>query len=71
MSVVEAAFNESYATRAIYLDDIPVGFFMWVEETASKISIWHFMVDRKHQQKGIGRIALNAVLDEIRQMPSI
>ena len=55
-SLVESMFNEGYETRAIYLNEVVVGFFMWVYENQEKVSIWRFMVDQKHQQKGIGRI---------------
>lgn len=70
-SVVESKFNEGYETRAIYADDEPVGFFMWVLESADKTSIWRFMIDQKHQKKGIGRKALNLALEEIRQSPGL
>lgn len=70
-SLVEATFNDDYETRAIYLDDTPVGFFMWVKETAAKVSIWRFMVDQHHQQKGIGRLALDYALDDIKQNGAI
>ncbi|MGB1299570.1 MAG: GNAT family N-acetyltransferase, partial [Psychrobium sp.] len=65
-SLVEAQFNEGYVTRAIYQADSAVGFFMWVKETPSKISIWRFMVDEKFQKHGIGRIALKLALAEIK-----
>lgn len=70
-SLVESMFNEGYETRAIYLEQEPVGFFMWVQESIYKISIWRFMVDKKHQQKGIGRKALKLALDEIRQVTDL
>lgn len=66
-SLVEAQFNEGYITRAIYKDQAVVGFFMWVRESTSKISIWRFMVDKQHQNQGIGRLALDLALDEIKQ----
>ncbi|KKE82561.1 hypothetical protein N481_25480 [Pseudoalteromonas luteoviolacea S4047-1] len=44
---------------------------MWVQESNKRISIWRFMVDKKYQQKGIGRKALNLALDEIKQAPDI
>ena len=65
-SLVESMFNEGHTTRAIYLAEEPVGFFMWVKETPEKMSIWRFMVDQKHQQKGIGHKALMLALDEIK-----
>lgn len=70
-SLVEAQFNEGYYTRSIVRDDATVGFFMWVQETTSKVSIWRFMVDEKYQKQGIGRIALNLALAEIKAMTDI
>ena len=70
-SLVESQYNEGYETRAIYVQDEPVGFFMWVQESTSKISIWRFMVDKKHQQKSIGRIALNLALVEIQKVSDL
>jgi diamine N-acetyltransferase len=66
-SLVESQFNEGYETRAIYADAEPVGFFMWVEESKSKTSIWRFMIDKAHQQKSIGRTAFNLALAEIKK----
>lgn len=65
-SLVESMFNEGYETRGIYCNDEPIGFFMWVKESISRVSIWRFMIDHNHQQKGVGRIALNLALDEIK-----
>ena len=70
-SLVESMFNEGYETRAIYLDNKPVGFFMWVKESRTKVSIWRFMIDHKHQKNGIGRQALNLALAEIKQLANI
>lgn len=66
-SLVESMYNEGYETRAIYLGEEPVGFFMWVQEIPERISIWRFMVDSKFQKQGIGRHALMLVLNEIKQ----
>ena len=66
-SLVEAAYNDGHTCRAIYLAQQPVGFFMWVQETAQLISIWRFMVDKQYQQQGIGRQAMALALAEIEQ----
>ena len=66
-SIVESKYNDGYETRVIYLKEAPVGFFMWVKESEIKVSIWRFMVDKKHQQKSIGRTALNLALAEIKK----
>ena len=68
-SLVEAAYNHGYSIRAICLDEEPVGLVMWVQDSASKASIWRFMIDKDYQKKGIGRMALGLALDEIKKNP--
>ena len=70
-SLVEAHYNSGYTCKAIYLNGVPVGFFMWVQETPSKVSIWRFMVDQTHQNKGIGRKALAMAIEEIKATPKL
>lgn len=70
-SLVEAAYNEGYVCRGIYQDEEPVGFIMYVLESSTKASIWRFMVDQQFQNKGIGRIALNLAIDEIKHIPNL
>ncbi|OTA15707.1 GCN5 family acetyltransferase [Xenorhabdus vietnamensis] len=64
--LAQSKFYPLYQTRAICLDGEPVGFFMWVPDVDQRITIWRFMVDKNHQNKGIGRKALSLALDEIR-----
>ena len=70
-SIVESKYNEGYETRVIYMKEEPVGFFMWVKESEIKVSIWRFMVDKNHQQKSIGRAALNLALAEIKKVSGL
>lgn len=70
-SLVESTYNDGYETRAVYLKEQPVGFFMWVQESMVKVSIWRFMIDKEYQQKSIGRIALNLALAEIKKTSSL
>ena len=70
-SIVESKYNEGYETRVIYMKEEPVGFFMWVKESGIKVSIWRFMVDKKHQQKSIGRVSLNLALAEIKKVSDL
>lgn len=65
-SLVESFYNEGHTTRAIYVEEKPVGFFMWVKESDTKISIWRFMIDQAMQNQGIGREAMNLALAEIK-----
>ncbi|MCT6516734.1 MULTISPECIES: GNAT family N-acetyltransferase [Enterobacterales] len=70
-SLVEAAYNENYVVRGIYLSNEPIGFFMWVKENDHKIAIWRFMIDKAYQNKGLGRKALHLALSEIKQNKEI
>ncbi|HHA2860334.1 MULTISPECIES: GNAT family N-acetyltransferase [Stenotrophomonas] len=70
-SLVQAAFNPGYQTRAILADGELVGFFMWVPETPQRTSIWRFMVDQRWQGRGIGRRALELALVQIRATPGL
>jgi len=70
-SLAEAAYNEIYVVQAIYKNDLPVGFFMWVPTEESKIEIWRFMVDKKYQKLGIGRQALILAIQKIALDPEI
>jgi diamine N-acetyltransferase len=70
-SLVEAAYEPDRHPRAIYQQDQLVGFIMWVQETPQRVSIWRVMVDRQFQQQGIGRVALQLALGEIRQMAGV
>lgn len=65
-SLVDSMFRETLATRAIMLDDKAVGFCMWDKETPTKVSIWRFMIAHTHQQRGIGRKALELVITELK-----
>ncbi len=65
-SLVEAHYNSGHTCKAIYQNNKPVGFFMWVQEPPTKVSIWRFMVDEHHQNKGIGRQALTMAIAEIK-----
>lgn len=68
-SLAEAAYNPGYQVRAIYRDETAVGFMMWVPESASRWSIWRFMVAAPHQGRGIGSVALQLAMAEIRAQP--
>lgn len=70
-SLVESHFNEGHTCKAIYENEDPVGFMMWVQETPTKVSIWRFMVDKAHQNKGIGRLALSMAIEIISSLPNL
>ena len=70
-SLVESHYNQGYTCKAIYSGSVPIGFFMWVQETPVKISIWRFMIDKEHQNIGIGRVALKLAIEAIKDTPKL
>jgi diamine N-acetyltransferase len=73
-SIAQASFyRDTFHTRAIYCDDKPIGFLMYVsladEGQPGEYAIYRFMVDSREQGKGYGRRAIGLVLEEIRARP--
>ncbi len=73
VSLAQALFAPEAWYRAIYLDAEPVGFVMLSDESLlipapenPEIGVWRFMVDAKHQHKGIGREAMLLVIEHVR-----
>jgi diamine N-acetyltransferase len=55
---------------AIYQDDEPIGFAMWGYD-AEDDSYWigGLVIDAMHQGKGLGRMAMEALLDHLARQP--
>lgn len=74
-SVAEAQFDPDARPRAVYAGKRVVGFLMYdVQKTkgeAEEASMYRFMIDRKYQGKGYGRMALSKVLEGIRAIPGV
>lgn len=74
-SIAQASFYPELRPRAVYRDNELVGFAMYAapdaESPRGEYSIWRFMVDSRHQGKGLGRRALQLLLDEIRSQPGV
>ncbi|WP_418318885.1 GNAT family N-acetyltransferase [Piscinibacter sakaiensis] len=73
VSLAQALFAPEAWYRAIYLDEQPVGFVMLSDESLREplpdkpeVGVWRFMVDAKHQHKGIGRAAMLLVIEHVR-----
>ncbi len=47
--------------RSICLDEEAVGFFMWVPDADQRITIWRFIGDKNHQNKGIAGLFIICV----------
>ena len=80
VSLAEALFNPGAWYRAVYADEIPVGFVMLFDPMVpgaiarspmepTDIGLWRFMIDHRHQRRGYGRGALEAVRSRIRGRP--
>jgi diamine N-acetyltransferase len=73
VSLAQALFSKEAWYRAIYAGDEPVGFVMLYDESlrtpppdAPSVGVWRFMVDERHQGRGIGRQALARVIEHVR-----
>ena len=67
ISIAEAHFEPKAWFRAIYFGEEPAGFAMvWRDPDERLFYIWRFMVDAGFQGKGVGRRALELLLDEAR-----
>ena len=68
-SIAEASFCSSFHPRAIWQEETIVGFLMYqfgIEDNEQhECTIWRFMIDRRYQNKGIGKAAMALVMDEI------
>jgi diamine N-acetyltransferase len=74
VSLAQALFSPEAWYRAIYLAEEPVGFVMLADESLldplpenPKVAVWRFMVDAKHQRKGVGRAAMLQVIAHVRR----
>lgn len=72
-SIAEACFEPNYAWfRAIYADDIPIGFVMLgIDPNEDFVFLWRFMIDKKYQKLGFGRRALELVLEYLRSQSRV
>lgn len=64
-SLVETFYNEGYVAKAIYHDDLLIGFTMLVYPSVDRSEIWRFMIDEKYQNKGLGKRAFQILLEFI------
>lgn len=73
VSLAQALFAPQAWYRAIYLADEPVGFVMLSDQSLlspppenPEAWVWRFMVDARHQRKGVGRAAMLQVIEHVR-----
>ena len=69
VSIAQGHYSKSAWFKGIFYDDRPVGFVMLdLIEEENKCFLWRFMIDRKYQGKGFGKIALTQVIDYVRSL---
>lgn len=69
LSIAEAHFTPHHWMRAIYADGDPAGFLLTYEDPEEdSFWVWRFMVDARRQQQGIGRQAMELLLDRWRSL---
>ena len=69
VSIAQGHYSKYAWFKGIFSDDRPVGFVMLdLIEEENKCFLWRFMIDRKYQGKGFGKIALTQVIDFVRSL---
>lgn len=73
-SIAQASFYPNFHTRAINSDGEVIGFLMYVSmeeegQAPGTYAIYRFMLDRRHQAQGHGRVALGLAVKEIAARP--
>lgn len=71
-SIAQASFYPEWRMRAIYHDGAPAGFLLYdvaSHDEAGHYGIYRFMVEHPKQGRGIGRRALQLLLEELRAQP--
>jgi diamine N-acetyltransferase len=70
VSIAQAHFEPKAWFRAIYADEIPVGFLMLYDDPEEPhYFLWRYMVDERYQKLGFGRRAMGLLLDYVRSRP--
>ena len=74
-SLEEARFDPGARPRAIYAGECLIGFLMYdagdPDDEPREALIYRFMIDRKYQGEGYGRVALARAIEEIRAVPGV
>lgn len=67
MSIAQYHYAEDAWMKAIYADDIPVGFVLMSQGgDPPRFYLWRYMVDARYQGLGFGMRALDLVIDHVR-----
>lgn len=69
-SIAEAHFQPKAWYRAIYADDVPVGFLMLYDDPdQSDYFLWRLMIAGPYQRMGFGRRAIDLLIEHVKARP--
>ena len=69
-SIAEAHFEQKAWFRAIYAEEVPVGFVMLYDDADTpRYYLWRFMIDARYQGYGFGRQAIERLVEYVRGRP--
>lgn len=70
ISIAEGNYSPKAWMRAIYADDVPVGFVMLLDDPETpRYYVWRYMIAAEYQGMGFGLRALEQVIDYVRGRP--
>jgi diamine N-acetyltransferase len=75
VSIAQAHFQGEAWFRAVYHDELLVGFLMLYDPSLVERAdepdffLWRLMIDKSHQGKGYGRAAVEALVEHVRTRP--
>jgi len=71
VSISQAYFSDHAWFRAIYADEVPVGFAM-IEDQPDKPEyyLWRFMIDNHYQKMGFGFKAMQLLIEHVKTRPN-
>lgn len=69
VSIAQAAHTTNRWERAIYADDTPVGYVLLSENRDKpRYYLWRYMIDHRYQRMGLGRAAMNQVIEYVKTL---
>ena len=73
VSIAQAHFEPDAWFRAIYADELPVGFVMVLDNPANEgfTYVWRFMIDQRYQRLGYGRQAMQLIIERAQSNPRV
>ena len=66
-SIAQLQFLENFSAMGVYLDNEMVGFAMYgIDSDDQNYWIYRLMIDKEHQGKGLGLLAVVAIIEELK-----